>query len=535
MPNETRVNLKHLLEDIRDSYTSPLEEVILTELVANALDGKAFNINFIVDGGKKCLSCVDDGGGMKRSVLKNYHNIAASTKTRGSGIGFAGVGAKLSLLIAERVVTESRGGHGSQAATEWSMTTPYRAPWKFTPFTGGVTGPRGTAVTIYFSDDQSHLLKAEFVERTIVKHFYPLLANRFYREFLKYFYRKPVTFSVNGRQLVLPEDKQEALQHWFPVTVGKSRHPAGAGFLMKTGHESGWLQKMLGEDNFIASLPAGLWISTYGKVIKGGWEWLGVLPKHAGSLTGLVEIPALAEILTTNKNDFLSDAYSLKKYYQFRKAIQEAVLPILRELGEDQPALHEAPEKLLKPLSQTVTGALGQLVGDFPELESLINVRRTQTAGVARKEKITDNKFEQIPTAIAEDNAEYKANPDQVKEPEPSLGIKPPPIPTGLADETKSKTVKAKTSGLKLQLADISDAPELPLGRIVEDTLTINTAHPAWRKAKQKGLEEYHVIITVAAVLSHFLEHEKNPQDFLNRLLVAWAHESEEAKRGTLF
>ncbi len=46
MINETRVNLKHLLEDIRDSYTSPLEEIILTELIANALDSKAVNIHF---------------------------------------------------------------------------------------------------------------------------------------------------------------------------------------------------------------------------------------------------------------------------------------------------------------------------------------------------------------------------------------------------------------------------------------------------------------------------------------------------------
>jgi len=31
---ETRVNLKHLLEDIRDSYSLPIEEAIVTELVA---------------------------------------------------------------------------------------------------------------------------------------------------------------------------------------------------------------------------------------------------------------------------------------------------------------------------------------------------------------------------------------------------------------------------------------------------------------------------------------------------------------------
>lgn len=35
---ETRVDLQHLLEDLRDAYTGALEETILTEVVANALD-----------------------------------------------------------------------------------------------------------------------------------------------------------------------------------------------------------------------------------------------------------------------------------------------------------------------------------------------------------------------------------------------------------------------------------------------------------------------------------------------------------------
>ena len=38
---ETRVNLRHLLEDIRDSYPVAQEEVIVSELVANSLDSHA--------------------------------------------------------------------------------------------------------------------------------------------------------------------------------------------------------------------------------------------------------------------------------------------------------------------------------------------------------------------------------------------------------------------------------------------------------------------------------------------------------------
>ncbi len=532
MVNETRVNLKHLLEDIRDAYTSPLEEVILTELVANALDGKALNISFNIDANNRVISCCDDGMGMKRAQLKEYHNIASSSKQRGMGIGFAGVGAKLSLLITEKVVTESKGGYGSQCATEWSMTGPYRAPWKFVPFAGSVKTSRGTAISLYFTDTQAHLLKAEFVEAAIVKHFYPLLSQKFYERFLKYFYKKPVSFFINGKKLALPEEGQEELQHWFNVTMGKSRHPAGVGFLVKTGIEPTWLKKMLGQSASATSLPSGLWISTFGKVIKGGWEWVGILPKNSEQLTGLVEIPALSEILTTNKNDFLSDQNSLKKYYKFRKAIQEAVLPILKELGEDREAAPAAPEKLLKPLNQTITGALNQLVDDFPELESLIGSKHSQMPGKARKEKANEQTVlpdsselenaDKQPGLVAEQNQnEFKAKRDLP--------------PTGVFDESKIKTVRAKTSGLKLVLAEITDTSEMPLGRVTEDVLTINTGHPAWQKAKQRGLEEYHIIISVATVLAQFLESEKNPQDFLNRLLLAWAKETGQDKNGKLF
>jgi len=191
MLNETRVNLKHLLEDIRDSYNFPLEEAIITELIANALDSRASRIDFKIDKENRFLRCLDNGQGMKRAALREYHNIATSLKQKGAGIGFAGVGSKLSLLIADRVVTESRGGYGSRAATEWRITNPYRAPWKFVPTTDAVPYSRGTAVTIFISGDKIHLLEEEFVRQTIIKHFYPLLCDKFYEEILRYFYKKP--------------------------------------------------------------------------------------------------------------------------------------------------------------------------------------------------------------------------------------------------------------------------------------------------------------------------------------------------------
>jgi len=42
---ETGVDLQYLLEDFRDAYTGSLEETILTEVVANALDSGAILIS----------------------------------------------------------------------------------------------------------------------------------------------------------------------------------------------------------------------------------------------------------------------------------------------------------------------------------------------------------------------------------------------------------------------------------------------------------------------------------------------------------
>ena len=66
---ETRVDLQHLLEDLRDAYTGALEETILTEAVANALDSGATRIRLLTRPADATLTVVDDGRGMQRKEL----------------------------------------------------------------------------------------------------------------------------------------------------------------------------------------------------------------------------------------------------------------------------------------------------------------------------------------------------------------------------------------------------------------------------------------------------------------------------------
>src|SRR6266498_3040508 len=195
---ETRVDLLHLLEDLRDAYPGSIEETILTEIVANSLDSGATRITLAADPARATLTVADDGSGMQRRELSRYHDIAASTKTRGQGIGFAGVGIKLGLLVCEEVLTETRRGK-SHVATSWHLASRHRAAWKWVPVPE-LIAERGTAVRLKLRNPLSPLLDAGFLEGTLRRHFQPLLDPAF-DDFLAAHYPKGIAIQVNGRRL----------------------------------------------------------------------------------------------------------------------------------------------------------------------------------------------------------------------------------------------------------------------------------------------------------------------------------------------
>src|SRR5438477_11420055 len=153
---ETRVDLLHLLEDLADAYPGDLEETVLTEIVANALDSGATSIACRGDGGSASFTVSDDGGGMRRADLRRFHDLATSTKQRGEGIRFAGVGIKLGLLLSEEVITETRRGT-QHVATTWALSNRRRAPWRWIAPPGVIAG-HGTAVRLRLSNALSPLL-----------------------------------------------------------------------------------------------------------------------------------------------------------------------------------------------------------------------------------------------------------------------------------------------------------------------------------------------------------------------------------------
>jgi hypothetical protein len=536
---ETRVDLQHLLEDLRDAYTGALEETILTEVVANALDSGATHIRLFASPADATLTIVDDGRGMLRRELARYHDIASSTKSRGEGIGFAGVGIKLGLLVSREVITETQRG-ATHVATRWHLASRHRAPWKWIP-PPGLTASRGTAVQLVLSNQLSPLLDAGYVEEALRQHFEPLLDSTF-DEILGRHYRARITFDVDGRELApaVPATVRAPIS----IRLGRRRTPSVVGFLER--HHG------LEPDR------EGIAISTFGKVIKRGWDWLGVTPAVRGQVTGLVEAPDLAGCLTLSKSDFIRIGPRGASYLAYRKAVQEVVSRQLAQWGDGRDV--EARPRIVR-LERDLERVLEDLSDDFPLLRSLVDRR----AGGQKRLPMPGRGAEKVASplfaeALSRANGEEGSAESPTEAMPPGASTEPdaahplsdvPPTPADVPPEPKSSSgagdnqtrteiaagTLQTTSGRRRParyglLVQFESRPEdSELARLVDSTVWINDAHPAFIRASASRSLGYHTALSVALALAPLAVEAPHEHAFITHFLAHWGG-AKAAKRG---
>lgn len=498
---ETRVNLQRLLEDIRDSYPTPIEETIITELAANSLDARASVIEFHTYREAATFTAEDNGTGMNARQFHQYHDIAMTTKTRGEGIGFAGIGAKLALLIAEEVYTETL-RDGVRRASVWRLTDPFRAEWEEITPRNLLKYQSGTLVQFKLRDNTaSSLLDPEFIRRCVAWHFTPLLHEGISRHLLSQVYPEGITFRVDEKPITPRPYGEVEKEKLFVVYGGRRTRPLGMGILCRCRDE-------LAED------VRGVGISTYGKVIRRGWEWLGIFPHNPERLWGVVEVPGLARILTTNKADFLRDPKSLSIYYRVRKAIQRAVESVLNEFQEYVLPPLEATINTA-PILKEITDALRPIIDKFPELKPIVGYIRQKTGSYSSGSSSAS------PQLYVSDIGEWHVERHEFFEfqEQPPQTHRQEALPNG-----KEESVEVSATGTRrLSIAfDHQERRERELGWLTENTIWINTAHPAFRRAHKEGTEKYHIVFTVGWVLSQHLSSDKSPSEFLARFMEGW-------------
>ncbi len=518
---ETRVDLLHLLEDLRDAYPGALEETILTEIVANSLDSGARAIRVTADPAQATLTVLDDGAGMQRRELARYHDVAASSKTRGQGIGFAGVGIKLGLLVCEEVLTETRRGK-THVATRWHLASRHKAPWKWVPPPGRVA-ERGTAVSLRLRNTLSPMLDPGFLEGTLRRHFEPLL-NPAFDALLREHYPHGVSFEVNGRA-VEAEPAGGAEIAPLEARFARKRRPSALGYLVR-------------ETLPLPEERRGVAISTLGKIIKRGWDWLGLTPAAPELIGGVIEVPPLAGCLTLNKADFIRSGPRGATYLAYRKVLQEVVSRQLALWGDARNAAEESRRRAARPVERDLERVLVDLADEFPLLAALVERRE----GGQRRLPIGKGGAEDaralvasslaLETAAAESPEAGNGQPEAAA-PEPAGSVAepgPPPEPPRIeAPPGTGGPRRPARYGLTIQFESRPGEPEI--GRLVESTVWVNEAHPAYRRAAASRSEGYHLALAVAMALSPLAVEPAQERAFITAFLECWGG-ALEAKSG---
>ena len=501
---ETRVDLHHLLEDLRDAYPGSLEETIVTEIVANALDSKATEIVFRPNQNDATLLVVDDGTGMTRKSLRSYHDLATTTKRRGQGIGFAGVGIKLGLLACDEVLTETRRGK-THVATTWRLSSKRRAPWRWIEPPGYVD-ERGTAVRLTLSNPLSTLLEEQAITEILIHHFAPLLDPTF-AEVLSPSYPNGVRLKVGGRFLPLLNSPTGAV----PITarVGRRRKPSAVGYMFR--------ESDLPEDQ------RGIAVSTLGKVIKRGWDWIGVSPSAPTTVGGILEVPALAECLTLNKADFIRTGDRGAVYLAHRSAIQKAVAEVLTQWGYGDKAEEEKRQRKTRRLERDIENVLATLADDYPLLATLVErhrggQRRLPIGAGGQGAVVPIAPEREAPPESDDASKAQERNGEQRSSPERSAGL----------PGSRGRRRPARYS-LTIRFEHRRDDPSL--GRLVESTVWVNEAHAAYGRAVATRSEPYHIAVTVAMALAPLAVESDFVHGFVTEFLAKWGAGEVQTKR----
>ena len=377
---------------------------------------------------------------------------------------------------------------------------------------------------LYLSNPLSPLLEPGRVEETLMGHFQPLLDPDLDGIFSAY-YGEGVTFQVNGHPLLrsAPPPGRVAVA----IRVGRQRKPSGVGYLLQDPN-------LIGEETGIA-------VSTLGKVIKRGWDWLGLIPPPDTAVGGLVEVPALAEVLTLNKADFIRSGSRGATFLAYRKAIQEVVSRHLAQWGSEARSKPSRTRRT-RPLERDLQSVLQNLSKEFPSLAALVErsvggQSRLQLGGLQASASLTASTPEsgrsEEPAALADPPEIGTSRPEgdgpdgmdsgEEEQPEPDSSTLTASVDR-ISLPGRKPTRRPGRFGIRIQFEERSGDPEL--GRLVESTVWVNAAHPAYLRAVSSRSEGYHLALTVAMTLASLAVEPEQTHRFVNSFLARWGEAS---------
>lgn len=501
--HESSVNYQNLIRDLAEMYPFEVAEVVLVELVANSLDAKPTRISIDFDPQTKVLMVRDNGKGMNASEFDQYHDFAAGLKTRGTGIGFAGIGAKVSFNIATKVVTETCSETFS-GGSNWYLQTKSKLIWEdIQP--SHLPGP-GTRVEVVFRPDAAiNYSSTEDLVRLLRRHYLPFFDIEFLAlyESLDY-YSSELRFIINGKDVepgkLAMDFELENTRTFYPQKAGKR---IGYG-VFGLAH----VEYPIGAD------VCGVLLCTRGKVIKA--DLFNQFPSAFGPrILGLVEIPGFVNFLTTSKTDFIR-RWKHAEFEKLYNPVRQEFKEWLGKLGIQPVEIADTDE------AARLERELKKLLDDVPELAEFFGFR---TRKAVLQSSADGNTMADIHEGI---DSTFPVGEGEAGEGPGIVDVGEQPGQALIEDQndgTESAKPISRTSRRGPKIAFVEAPERVDMSWIDGNNVVINSGHPCYVKVRSNTLaRRLHSLFAIASAVQRFLSSGSDAPElmFIDEMMAAW-------------
>lgn len=457
-----KVDILKVIENFVEMYPYSPAECVVIEAIANCLDAKAtkIDVNLITDkNGKKIFRVIDNGKGMtKEEFEENYHALSVSSKVKGEGIGFAGVGSKLYLVFlstGERIVTETKSDN-LHAASEITVIGG-EPKWTFIDKRALTTN--GTLYEIRLNEEDANFLVREKIVQIVQDHYNAILLGRY----------GDITISFAG----------ELIKPWKPELISETATPVVFKIIGKEFRCHFWQAR----DELNGR--QGLEIVVFGKKVKGKqWFDLDYLIKsHLRSkITGQILADGLAPLLTTNKCDFRLQT-NPRLWGSFRQKTYDAFGDWLEEIGameehliaETDPGLNSVCKKLEREINKLLRDPVFLDYNPFLKPQKRPSLIQSPSGDVLGEEVEGTQKTEGTFGGLGIGHGVEVAGLNEGK----SI------IESASGDKTGVSAVRRVRHGIAINLKD--EPENLKESWLTSEAVVINTAHPVFLKCSALG------------------------------------------------
>lgn len=498
------VNFRKLIKDLAEMYNFPIPEVVITELIANSLDAKAETIKVYYDSENFKLTVEDFGQGMTEPQFKEYHDFAADLKQRGTGIGFAGLGAKISFNIALKVITQTW-SEKFKGGSNWFLKSKKELIWEDLSKLESLNH-KGTKVEVFFNPIGEIKIYSEVdFKDAIIRHFLPLFDLGFIDIYNAIGYYKKIKFYLNDK--LIPSFNLEEkfnLEKLKRILLKSGKTRIGFGIF-----------GLSNIDYPVDENSVGIGISVYGKIIK-----FDLMNQFVGDITskifGIIEIPPLTKFLNTSKTEFIRHRTTSKEYHKFYEPARNCFKEWLNEAGI------RASESIHAPDAIRLEREIKKLIGELPELSQLFGSSYKSPTYVKNQEgEVSGNEIQGVDYSF----------PDGPGTDSGGEGYLDPGVDDGVAFEPEkegqlkaSPITRTKRSGLRINFTDTPDRAELSW--IEGNIIFINSSHPSYLKVNKNNIaRNLHNIFAIAISVDKELKERgiiEIQDSYINKLMIAW-------------